>query len=276
MESGPEGHQESSQAQFTYLRMIRESVSDEKVAKSIQREIANSMAEEDSKHAIEEIHWSMGEATRESKGGDRNEENQLFYHAIEQVTKRVLSTEGSHENTPIDDWELCLSSRGEHNTDAPEKLLHTQEILVGLVKSTLEDYGQDQTPKEQHTLEEVKRELAGQDTKTFGKLVWDKYLEEVENNRFENRGNDYEDDSESYFPPTAEEYTHHALTESMLENLDNAMQEMGDLQDGEGGQIDQAARYYLTAMMMQDARQKSTIQDTLTTYRERTRAHTAG
>ena len=279
MESGPEGHQESSQAQFTYLRMVRESVSDEKVAKSIQGEIADSMAEEDSKHAIEEIHWSMEEAARESKGGDREEENQLFYQAIEQVTNRLLSTEDSyentHENTPIDDWELCLSSRGEHNTDAPEKLLHTQEILVGLVKSTLEDYGQDQTPKARYTLEEVKRELAGQDTRTFGKLVWDKYLEEVENNRFENRGKDYEDDSESYFPPTAEEYLHHALTGSMIANLDNAVQEMGDWEDGEGGKIDQAARYYLTAMMMQDARQESTIQDTLTTYRERTRAHTA-
>ena len=105
--------------------------------------------------------------------------------------------------------------------------------------------------------------------------MWDKYLEEVENQRFENRGKDYEDDSESYFPPTAEEYMHHALTESMVDNLDNAMQEMGDWQDGEGGLIDRAARYYLTAMMMQDARQESTIQDTLTTYRERTRAHTA-
>ena len=53
------------------------------------------------------------------------------------------------------------------------------------------------------------------------------------------------------------------------------MKEIRDWQDGEGGQIDQAARYYLTAMMMQDARQESTIQDTLTTYRERAGAHTA-
>jgi hypothetical protein len=271
MESGPEGHQESSQAQFTYLRMIRESVNDEKLAESVQWNTANSMAEEDSKHAIEEIHWSMGEAARESKGGDRNEENQLFYHAIEQVTKRLLSTQDSHENTPIDDWELCLSSQGEHNTDAPEKLLHTQEILVGLVKSTLEDYGQDQTPKEQHTLEEVKRELAGQDTRTFGKLVWDKYLEEIENQRPENQGKGYEEESESYSTPTAEVYVHNALTINMIENLDNAMKEMKNWQNEEGGQIDQAARYYLTAMMMQDARQESTIQDTLTTYRERTR-----
>jgi hypothetical protein len=275
MESGPEGHQESSQAQFTYLRMIRESVNDEKLAESVQWNTANSMAEEDSKHAIEEIHWSMGEAARESKGGDRNEENQLFYHAIEQVTKRLLSTQDSHENTPIDDWELCLSSQGEHNTDAPEKLLHTQEILVGLVKSTLEDYGQDQTPKEQHTLEEVKRELAGQDTRTFGKLVWDKYLEEIENQRPENQGKGYEEESESYSTPTAEVYVHNALTINMIENLDNAMKEMKNWQNEEGGQIDQAARYYLTAMMMQDARQESTIQDTLTTYRERTRPDTA-
>ena len=49
------------------------------------------------------------------------------------------------------------------------------------------------------------------------------------------------------------------------------MKEMKNWQNEEGGQIDQAARYYLTAMMMQDARQESTIQDTLTTYRERNR-----
>ena len=135
MESGPEGHQESSQAQFTYLKMIRESVNDEKLAESVQWNTANSMAEEDSKHAIDEIHWSIGEAARESLGGNREEENELFYQAIEKTADSLLSTEGPHENTPIDDWELCLhSSQGEHDTDAPEKLLHTQEILVGLVK----------------------------------------------------------------------------------------------------------------------------------------------
>ena len=276
MESGPEGHQESSQAQFTYLRMIRESVNDEKLAESVHWNTANSMAEEDSKHAIDEIHWSIGEAARESLGGNREEENKLFYQAIEKAADSLLSTEGPHENTPIDDWELCLhSSQGEHDTDAPEKLLHTQEILVGLVNSTVENNGQDQTPKAQHRLEEVKRELAGQDSETFDKLVWDKYLEEIENQHLENRGKDYEDDSERYFPPTAEEYVHNALTINMITNLDNAMKEMKNWQNEEGGQIDQAARYYLTAMMMQDARQESTIQDTLTTYRERTRPDTA-
>ena len=270
MESGPEGHQESSQAQFTYLKMIRESVNDEKLAESVHWNTANSMAEEDSKHAIDEIHWSIGEAARESLGGNREEENKLFYQAIEKAADSLLSTEGPHENTPIDDWELCLhSSQGEHDTDAPEKLLHTQEILVGLVNSTVVNNGQDQTPKAQHRLEEVKRELAGQDSETFDKLVWDKYLEEIENQHLENRGKDYEDDSERYFPPTAEEYVHNALTINMITNLDNAMKEMKNWQNEEGGQIDQAARYYLTAMMMQDARQESTIQDTLTTYRER-------
>ena len=121
----------------------------------------------------------------------------------------------------------------------------------------------------------MKRELAGQDSETLDKLVWDKYLEEIENQHLENRGKDYEDDSESYSPPTAEEYVHNALTINMITNLDNAMKEMKNWQNEEGGQIDQAARYYLTAMMMQDARQESTIQDTLTTYSERTKPHTA-
>ena len=267
MESGPEGHQESSEAQFAYLKMIREFVSDEKLAASVQWNIANSMAEEDSKHAIDEIRSNIMEAARESLGGNREEENELFYQAIEKTADRLLSVEGFHENTPIDDWELCLASQGENDTDAPEKLLHTQEILVGLVNSTVENNGQDQTPR----LEEVERELAGHDSKTFDKLVWDKYLEEIENQRPENQGKGYEEDSESYSTPTAEVYVHNALTINMIENLDNAMKEMKNWQNEEGGQIDQAARYYLTAMMMQDARQESTIQDTLTTYRERTR-----
>ena len=68
--------------------------------------------------------------------------------------------------------------------------------------------------------------------------------------------------------------SHRIDSKNMITNLDNAMKEMKNWQNKEGGQIDQAARYYLTAMMMQDARQESTIQNTLTTYSERTKPDT--
>ena len=267
-ESRPEKYQESSQAQIAYLRMVGEFVNDDKLAESIQHDIAHSMAKMDGIHAIGEIRWTITVATIEGEEEYLKEEhlkelNQLFYAEVEKTAEDLFSTENSYADKPIREYETYLRSNGEEEPDARQKMLDAKELLQAMVDST-RDTGIDSIFGNRRSVHDLATELEGMDTRDFQTFI--------QQNDMADRELDtslYEQHQEYGTPYTAEEHLRIALTMRMMDHVLAAEMEMFRKEAEIGGSPEQAAAHYLTATMLREATQEENIRTMLENHRNR-------